>query len=163
MGPDILDIIILISMVFFIGSGLYNGLIGEVGGICAVIFGFWAASAWNQALAPFLGLINDPNWRLIAAYIIIFFAVMLCIGLLTKLLTRIVTYSFASWINRLGGAVLGFVKGFLLWLVLLIILQWVFPHAEFIQGSRTIPYFKAAIPYLQKILPPQIANRIYLS
>lgn len=162
MGHDIFDLIILFTLLGFTVRGFQLGLIGEVAGICSVIFGFWAASSWNGIVAPWLEFIADPNWRVITACVLIFFAVMLAIGVIARILQKIASWSFVGWINRLTGAILGFIKGVLIWLLLLIIISAILPQAEFLRTSRTLPYFKATIPYIQQWLPPDIAARIRL-
>lgn len=162
MGKDIFDLIIISTLAFFTLRGLSNGLIGEIAGICSLVFGFWAASAWNGTLAPYLTFIHDPNWRSIAACVIILVSVMLAIGLLARVMQKIASWSFVGWLNRLGGAILGFVKGVILWALLIIILNAMMPGAQFIREARAFPYFKSIIVQINHWLPPALASRIHL-
>ena len=160
MGTEIFDLIIIITLALFTLRGISNGLIGEVAGIAALLGGFWAARAWNADLAPYLSFISDPSGQRIAACVIIFIAVMLAIGFIAKILKKIASYSFVGWIDKLGGAILGFAKGLLLWTLLFIVLVNLFHDAPFLRDSRAIPYFQAIIAQIQPWLPPELASKL---
>lgn len=160
MGADIFDLIILLSLIFFIISGFIRGLIGEIAGLCAAIFGFWGAAVWNERLAARLAFISNPDWRLICASVIIFFGIMLLVGMAARILEKIATFSFIGWLNRLGGGLFGLLKGIIIWLFALLLLQAFFQNAEFMRESRALPYFKSMVPYIQQILPPDLARHV---
>lgn len=160
MGQDIFDLIIVVSLVLFTIRGITNGFIGEIAGICSLIGGFWAARAWNAQVAPWLNFISDPSLRSIAACVLVFVVVMLAIGLLARILKKIVSFSFAAWADRLAGAVLGLAKGLLIWALIFIILEKLFSESPFLRDSRALPYFNAIIDQIRQWLPPELANRI---
>lgn len=160
MSQDILDLVIVVTLVLFTIRGIRNGLIGEVAGIFSLVGGFWAARAWNGDLAAYLTFIEDPSWRIIASCVLIFIAVMLGIGLIARILKKIVSYSFAGWLDKIGGALLGLAKGILLWALLFIVLANLFQNAPFLQQSRSYPYFQHIIAQIQPYLPESIANKI---
>lgn len=160
MAQDILDLIIVITLVLFTLRGVRNGLVGEVAGIFSLLGGFWAARAWSAKLVPYLSFIQDPSWRIIASSVIIFIAVMLVIGFLARLLKKIISYSFAGWIDKIGGALFGLAKGVLLWALLFIVLVNLFQDAPFLRDSRALPYFRHIIELIQPYLPEGIASRI---
>lgn len=160
MGQDIFDLIIVVTLVLFTIRGVTNGFIGEVAGICSLIGGFWAARAWNAQVAPWLNFISDPSLRSIAACALVFVAVMLAIGLLARILKKVISFSFAAWADRLAGAVLGLAKGLLVWALIFIVLEKLFSDAPFLRDSRALPYFTAIIDQIKQWLPPELASRI---
>ena len=160
MGQDIFDLVIVVTLVLFTIRGLTNGFIGEAAGIVSLIGGFWAARAWSAQVAPWLDFISDPSLRSIAACALVFIAVMLAIGLLARLLKKIMSFSFAAWADRLAGALLGLAKGALIWALIFIVLEKLFRDAPFMRDSRMLPYFTALIDQIRQWLPPDLASRI---
>lgn len=160
MGHDIFDLVIIVTLVFFTLRGASNGFVGEVAGIFSLVGGFWAARAWNGQVAPYLDFIADPGLRSIAACALIFVVVMLAIGLLARILKKIVAFSFVAWADRLAGALLGLCKGLLIWALVFIVLEKLFQDAAFMRDSRALPYFSALIDQIRQWLPPELASRI---
>lgn len=160
MGPDIFDLVIVITLALFTIRGATDGFVGEVAGIFALIAGFWAARAWNAQLAPYLTFIGNPSWRIAAACAILFLVAMIAIGFLARILKKIMAFSFAAWIDRFAGAILGLVKGVLLWALVIVLLEKLFQDAQFLRESRALPYFDAIIDQFRQWLPPDLANKI---
>lgn len=160
MGQDIFDLIIVVTLVFFTLRGVTNGFVGEAAGILSLLGGFWAARAFNAQLAPHLTFISDPSLRYIVACALLFIGVMLGIGLLARILKKIIAFSFVAWADRLAGALLGLAKGVIIWALLIIVLQKLMGNAPFLQDSRAVPYFGAIIDMARQWLPPEVATHI---
>lgn len=162
MGQDIFDLIIVLALVFFAGRGFAHGFVGEVAGVVSLVGGFWAAHAYHPLLSPRLTSIADPAWRTIAAYVLIFLAVILAVAVLARILQKILSFSFVSWADRLAGGLLGLAKGVLLCAVVLLLLQKLFGDAEFLRHSRALPYFNSLISQVRGWLPPDLISRFGL-
>lgn len=162
MGQDIFDLIIILVLVYFLGRGFVHGFVGEVAGIVSLVGGFWVARAYHPELSRHLTAIADPAWRTIAAYVLIFLAVILTVAVLARLLQKILSFSFVSWADRLAGGLLGLAKGALLCALALLVLQKFFHDAPFMQHSRVLPYFNALIQQVRGWLPPDLLARLGL-
>lgn len=160
MGQDIFDLVIVVTLVFFTLRGIGNGFIGEAAGILSLVGGFWAARTFSGQLSPHLDFISDPSLRYVAACAILFIGVMLAIGLVARILQKVIALSFAAWADRLGGALLGLAKGILLWAIIIVLLEKLFRDAPFMRDSRVLPYLGAIIDQLKQWLPPQLAEHI---
>ena len=160
MGQDIFDLIIVLALVYFAGRGFVHGFVGEVAGVVSLVGGFWAAHAYHSLLSPRLTAIADPAWRTIAAYVLIFLAVILVVAVLARLLQKILSFSFVSWADRLAGGLLGLAKGVLLCALALLVLQKFFHDAPFMQHSRVLPYFNALMEQVRTWLPPDLVSRL---
>ncbi|MDR2744503.1 MAG: CvpA family protein [Desulfovibrio sp.] len=156
MGQDIFDLIVILMLVFFAGRGFLQGFVSEVAGLVSILGGFWAAQAWHTSLAGRLGFISGQSWRIIAAYVLIFLAVILAVALLARVLQKILVFSFVSWVDKTAGALVGFAKGMLLCALVLIILQKFFPDEPFMKQSRTMPYLSALADQVRSWLPPEL-------
>lgn len=160
MSQDIFDLVIVVTLLFFAIRGVRNGFVGEIAGIASLVGGFWAAKTWVGALAPRLQFISDPAWRPLAASVIIFIVVMLAIGLIARLVQKMLSWSFAGWIDKLAGFFLGLAKGVLIWALLFIVLEKLFSDAQFMRDSRAVPYFSALIDQIRAWLPPDIVGKL---
>ena len=159
MGHDILDLIILLTLAFFAVRGGINGFVGEVAGILGLIGGFWAANAWHYQAASLVNFIADPAWRSIVAYLLIFMAVLLAVGLFARLLRKLISLSFIGWVDKLAGMLLGLGKGVLLCSIVFLLLQTVFRNAPFLENSRTRPHFAILTEHMRSWLPHDILER----
>lgn len=160
MEQDIFDLIIVLTLVFFAGRGFAHGFVGEVAGVVSLLGGFWAAHAYHPLLAPRLTFIADPAWRAIAAYVLIFLAVIMAVAVLARILQKILSFAFVSWADRLAGMLLGLAKGVLLCALALLVLQKFFHHASFMRHSRVLPYFNALMEQVRTWLPPDLLSRL---
>lgn len=160
MGQVVFDLIILGTLVIFTVRGAISGFVVEIAGIFSLLAAFWAARAWNGEVAGWLDFISDPSLRTIAACVLIFVAVMLLIGFIARLLKKIIAFSFAAWLDRIAGAVLGFVKGVLVWTLVVIVLEKLFYDSPFLKNSQALPYFDVIIDQIRSWLPPDLASRI---
>lgn len=159
MGQDIFDVVVIATILFFALRGLHNGFVGEVAGIFSLFAGFWCARAWHAQLAPYLQFISDPAWRDIGSCVIIFIGAMLCVGILARIIKKIIKFSFAAWLDKLAGLFLGLAKGVLVWALIIIVLDKLFHDAQFMRDSRAIPYFSTIIDHIAKWLPSDFAAR----
>ncbi|MDR3362920.1 MAG: CvpA family protein [Desulfovibrio sp.] len=162
MGQDIFDLATILALVFFAARGFMRGFVGELAGIVSLAGGLWAAYAWHPQLSSYLTAIRDPTWRVIAAYVLIFLAVIILVAILARALQKILSFSFVSWADKLAGGLLGLTKGIILCAFVLLVLKKFFYDAPFLQQSRALPYFNAVIEQLRALLPPDALSRIGL-
>ena len=106
-----LDIVILVLIAFPTLIGLRIGIIKAVLSLAGVIAGVILAGQYYTALAEKLTFISQANLAEIAAFAIIMIGVMIIAAVLASLLKWIISAVLLGWVNRLGGAVFGFVLG----------------------------------------------------
>ena len=113
----LIDLVLILIWSGFVFYGLFFGLIRTLGSLLAVIAGAWAASIFyldlfNLIESWFFGL---DNLGKIVCFIIVFTVANRLIGFIFMILDK--TFSifsiipFMKTINRLGGAILGFLEG----------------------------------------------------
>lgn len=166
---SVVDIILLLLLAGFVFYGLFFGLIKTIGSLAGVVVGAWVASRaylWVFAFVKPLAFGND-NWGIIICFILCFTIVNRLVNLGFALLDK--TYHvfsiipFLKTINRLGGAVFGFLEGGLvLGLVLYVVVRyapgggWFFGQ---LKGSRLAPFL---LDFSTMIVPllPEILRRL---
>jgi len=106
-----LDIVILIIIIIPTLIGLKVGIIKALLSIAGVIVGVILAGRYYVVLAEHLTFISQPSLAKIAAFAIILIVVMIIAAVLASVIKWVVSAVMLGWVNRLGGAVFGFVLG----------------------------------------------------
>ena len=106
-----LDIAILVLIAIPTLICLRIGIIKAVLSLAGVVFGVILAGHFYVALSEQLTFISQANLAKIAAFAIILIGVMLIAAVLASLLKWATSFVMLGWVNRLGGAVFGFVLG----------------------------------------------------
>ncbi len=109
--------IIGISVLF----SIIHGLVRELMALAAWIVAFIAAQLYAAEIAPFMpAAISSPALRVLGAFLAVFLAVLIAMSLLAAIISRLVKSAGLGALDRLLGAVFGFVRG--LAIVMLVVL-----------------------------------------
>jgi membrane protein required for colicin V production len=130
---NIFDIIIAALLIFGFIRGLLKGLFVEVASLVALIAGVYGAIHFSYFIAMLLA--NQVSWDeryiTIVSFAITFGIIVLVIGLLGKILTKIADFAALGLLNKLFGGIFGALKiGLVLSVILLI----------FSKLNNTIPF-----------------------
>ncbi len=106
-----LDVLILVIIGFATVSGLRTGLIKAVFTLAGVIIGIILAGRLYVPFSEQLTFIPQDNIARIVGFIIILGVVMVVAGVLASVLNWIASLVMLGWVNRLGGAIIGFIFG----------------------------------------------------
>ncbi len=109
-----LDIVIIVALIIPIFLGLFVGFIKTVLSLAGMIVGVVLASNFYQGLAGMLTFISNRSIANIVAFIIILAAVILVATLVAIFLRAILRATKLGWLDRIAGAVLGFLTGAIL-------------------------------------------------
>jgi len=117
------DIIIASLLVFGFIRGILKGLFVEVASLIALILGVYGAIHFSYFVGDFM--VNYVSWDeryiTIISFATTFAIIVLAIGLLGKLFTKIADFASLGLLNKLFGGVFGILKiGFVLSIILLI-------------------------------------------
>jgi membrane protein required for colicin V production len=106
-----LDIVIIVALIIPTFLGLMLGLAKMVLSLAGIIVGVILASNFYEELAGVLTFVSNQNIANIIAFIIILVGVILLAILAAILLRAILRAMTLGWVDRVGGAILGFVTG----------------------------------------------------
>ncbi len=106
-----LDIIIAVSLVVPIFTGLKQGLIKAALSLAGLIVGVILASNFYQQLGSVMGFISNEDIANVVAFIIILVVVMIVANVVAALLKFTAKVAMLGWVDRLGGAIFGFLMG----------------------------------------------------
>jgi membrane protein required for colicin V production len=106
-----LDIIILILIVVPTVIGLKIGIIKALFTIAGGVVGLILAGRLYESFAGVLTFISSEGIAKVVAFAIIFIGIMVIAAVLATVLKKLVSAVLLGWVNKLGGAVFGFLLG----------------------------------------------------
>ena len=152
------DAIILAILVWFTYAAFNAGLIREIITIIGAVFAVALAGLLYTDLAKDIDVaVNNIETSKIISFGVIFGAVILASQLIAMFLKQAASILFLGIFDSLGGAFIGFAKGFIICEILLIY-GITFPslHVQAaIDGSTLAPIFLHALPVLKSLLPAE--------
>jgi membrane protein required for colicin V production len=157
----LIDWLILLVLLVSVLSAAKNGFFLEVFSLAGALLGLVLAS-WNyQRLLPWIS-----HWihSLAAAEALSFLLIALGVMLLAGLLGRLIRWSVHSiglgWADRFLGALFGFIKGFVLVTIAVLVIAAFFPQASWFRHSRLAPCFLTAVHQASIAAPGGLERRI---
>jgi membrane protein required for colicin V production len=152
-----LDIVIVIFLGITTITGLSRGLVKTIIPIVGIILGIVLAGQFYGSVADWLSTwFHSPSQAKIAGFAIIFIVVVIVSLIIASLLSKFLNLLLLGWVDKLGGAVLGFVIGGLVCgAILTIITKYNFAGIEgTIRDSSLasffVDHFNMALPFLPR-------------
>lgn len=111
------DIILAVSLFGFVWGGLVTGMIQSIGGLVGLFLGQLLASRLYEPFSRVIEPLFNGNAVVakIASFILLFLLITRLIGLafffIEKMFNLIAIFPGIKSLNRLGGAILGFLEG----------------------------------------------------
>lgn len=149
-----LDIVIIVALLAPTVIGLKRGLISGVLSLIGLIIGVILAGNFYASIAPLLTFIPSEKVANVVAFVAIILGVMLITAVLARLLRFVVSMVMLSWVDHLGGAILGFLMGAIFWSALLAV--WVkFFGAGLVTESFLAEVLLDNFPLILSFLPDE--------
>jgi len=151
-----LDIVILVMLAIGIFTGLKNGIIKGVLLLAGIIVGVILAGNYYQILAGSLGFIGNTGAQEILAFIIIIGVAMLAASIVAWFLRNILKAVLLGWVDKLCGAVFGFLMAAIFWgAILATWIQFLPGQAGIVTESATAAFLLNIFPLALGLLPEQ--------
>lgn len=160
----LVDVILLVIVGLFVLFGLFFGLVHTLGSLIGTILGIVVSTRLiDPAFDRFGFLLGGGGVAKVVLFVIIFLLVSRLIGLLfwvaEKVLGIFAILPFAKSINRLLGAVFGFVEGVVVVGVVLFFALQYLPDAAVraaLEQSAVANYLLATVAALQVLFPESV-------
>ena len=154
-----LDIIIIVLIAVPGLRGLYRGLLEELTALAAVILGVIFANKYYYDVAPLVEKVfSDPKIVGILAYALVFSCVVLVVTVFGKLLRKVLSVTFAGWLDHLAGCLLGAGVGLVLSCLAYMVINHFSPQADLLRNSQLVPYLEQAVQWGREMLPQLLKN-----
>ncbi len=157
-GMNSLDIIFLILIGASVLYSFIRGLVREVFSFLAIIMGFFGASYGYLAMANWLGRwMGNETLAQVLSFAILFVLIALGLGLLGRVLSRLVKKMDLGWADRMGGAAFGFIKAiFLIAIILLVLTAFLPPRSKLLSESEVSPVALTIARQLSYLVPEKL-------
>lgn len=175
ISTNSIDIIILAIFFLSILIGFGRGLVSEILSLIVLVAAFIVGIVFTGSLATYFA--STPAMQNVmsgsstaaaepATYVVfaisfaILFVITYIIGCVVKLLLNMMfTASGFGFVNRLLGAIFGFVRGYLINLVLIFLIT-LSPFAmnDTWKKSKYVPLFQPQVAWLANVVSPKLAN-----
>jgi membrane protein required for colicin V production len=151
---NLLDVIIAVIILFCLIRGIFRGLIKEIASIIGVLVGFYAGYTYYPLVTKYLKTwINPSAYLNIIAFLLLFCSIFILISILGVIIKYLLNIAFLGWLDRVGGALFGALKGVLIFSVLLLTLTAFLPKgAALIRDSRLAPYGSVVSEQMAKMV-----------
>ncbi|MDR2018000.1 MAG: CvpA family protein [Syntrophobacterales bacterium] len=145
------DIIVLATFGILTIIGWWKGLVKQLFGLAGMIGGFMLAMKYYQPTSKFLANIHSGPAKTIS-FVAIFLTCVIVAILMGRVMGKFVSDANLGFIDRTGGAVLGFLKGCIVVSVLVIILTtFLSPDNHLFKQSATIRHIRPMVATLKKV------------
>jgi membrane protein required for colicin V production len=159
---SIADWIILGFLVFSVIAAAVEGFFHEAFKLAGLVVGYLLAAWQYQRLAErFAPHLKSPWVGEIAAFLIIFFAVLIVAGIAGRMARSVMKKAGLGTIDRFLGAVLGLLKGALVVAVVLLAMTSFAPAAKWLEDSELAPYFLVCGRAAIWLAPSEMRHRFY--
>jgi len=159
-----LDLSILILLLIFTLIGLIRGFIKQLFSICAIVGGILAGAILYKLAGDMLtknGLINNSDIAGILGFIVVMFFSYIIIQLLGWITHIIIGNIKLSWINRIGGGVLGLSIGFIIVLFAYSTTGiFISEKSPAFKSSVLLPYIKETSVLIKKTIPKDLKDKL---
>ncbi|MDP2160263.1 MAG: CvpA family protein [Flavobacterium sp.] len=111
-----MDFAIGILLIIGLYQGIKNGLFVEIASIISFILGVFIAIKFSYVVKSFLEdfVSWNPQTVQITSFVITLILVVVGVHLLAKIFTKIASFAFLGWINKLAGGIFSVLKTALL-------------------------------------------------
>ena len=148
-----LDIVLIVILAVSTVFGLKTGLIKAALSLAGMIIGVMVAGNYYVALSERLTFITHDGTAKVVAFAIILIGIMIIASIIAKFLKWATSLVLLGWVNRLGGAVFGFIMAGILCGAA--IAAWVnfFGGGSTIQNSAIAGILLDRLPLVLALLP----------
>jgi len=155
------DWLLIALLTYSVVKAFLQGFFREAFVVAGLIVGLLIASWGYQALAVKLtGLIATPSIAQFAAFLGILAVTMVIFTVAGRLLRKTASAIGLGMLDRLGGAVFGFVRGCLLGVAVLMSFTAFLPTAPWIRESRMAPYFLQGAHAVSFLVPEDLKHKL---
>jgi len=142
-------------------GGITQGLLRSVCSFCGLVFGLLIA-AWNYGrIAPFvLTIVRIDAVADAIGFLLIALTIMAVAGLIGHFISNVVHKIGLGCLDRLAGAMFGFLQGALLVMVSILVVLAFFPKSPWLANAELPKYFYGACHATTNLSPDELANRV---
>lgn len=153
---NLLDIIIIVTMIFFVVKGIFRGFIREVASLAGIILGIWLANHFQPQMTDFLKTyLPNSQYLPVMSFAIIFAFILILCNLLGWVLNLFFRKTFLGWVDKTLGGWLAITKGVILTYLIIVLLTFYVPaKTPLIAESKLAPLIIKSYQSMIRLISP---------
>ena len=153
----VLVFVVVVSTLAAFGKGLIRVLLSLLGLVVGIL-----AASWNYVFVAknFKNWINDNMVAQVVAFLLILVLVMMIFWAIARILQASVKAVGLGFLDRLLGAVFGFVRGLVLGVVAMMAVTAFLPESDVAKNSVLAPYFLDGVHAVSFVVPEHFQDQI---
>jgi len=153
---NLLDILIICTMIFFIVKGILRGFLREVASLAGVILGILLANHFQPRMTEVLkAYLPVSGFLPIVSFALLFGVVLVLCNLTGYGLSLLFKKAFLGWIDRTLGAGFAVVKGVIITYLVIVILTFFLPtQTPLVAQSKTAPWIISSYQVMTRLIAP---------
>lgn len=154
---NVLDIMIIITMLFLFVRGLMRGFVREIASLAGVILGIVLAIRFQPQASTFIKTFLPPiSFLPLLAFAGIFLVVLIVCNLLGWGFRWLFKKALLGWVDRTLGVGLAVIKGIILTYLVIVLLTFFLPaQTPLIAQSRLAPEIISSYQYMVGLISPE--------
>ena len=159
----IFDYAVLGVLLVSVLLSIFRGAVRELLSLAGWVVAFMAARSLSVDLAPMIPpSIEDESLRMSVAFVAIFLAVLVAMGLISMLLSALIKTVGLGFIDRMLGSVFGLVRGLLIVLMVVLLAgMTTLPQEPLWQKALLSKTLETAVGLTLPWLPQELSKRIH--
>ena len=157
----IVDWIIVVVVAAAVLAGIAPGFFRSAFSLAGLVLGL-ALASWNywrlaDLFKPFIHSIEISD---AIAFLLIAFAVMAVAAIFGSLVAKLFEKVGLGWLDRIAGAVFGFIEGMIFVTLCILVTVAFFPQTAWLTDARLPRYFFGALHVSVRVTPPRLSDRV---
>jgi len=160
-GLTLVDWIIVVVLAGAVLAGIARGFFRSAFSLAGLVVGVTLAS-WNywRIAAILRPMIHSAEVADAVGFLIIAFLVMAVAAIIGSLLAKLFEKVGLGCLDRIAGALFGFVEGLVFVMLCILVTVAFFPQTEWLTQARLPRYFFGALHVSVQITPPRLSERV---
>jgi membrane protein required for colicin V production len=155
-----LDMIIIGISALATALGLWKGMVRQIVTLAGVACGYFISLKLYEPVANILPKSIEPGVAKAISFVLIFVVFIIVSFILGAIVGNFLKIAGLGWANRLGGGLIGFLKGFVIIAIVVAVLIAFLPsNSAFLDNSITLPYVLSGIRIMGDIMPHDIQEK----
>jgi membrane protein required for colicin V production len=158
---NLLDILIISTLVYFIVKGILRGFIREIASLAGVVIGILLASRYQPEVTEVIQQFLNPGPYLsLIGFIVILVSVVVACNLLGWLIRLLLRKAPLGWLDRILGLCFALLKGVIVTYLAIVILTFFLPSGTpLIARSKVGPWIVVSYQSMVGLISPDHYQR----
>jgi membrane protein required for colicin V production len=156
-----IDLLIVAVLAISVISAFIKGFLVEIFSLAGIFVGLLVAAAnYTEFASRLMSWVSNREVAGLVSFLLIALGVMLLAGLIGRLLRSTVRQVGLGFLDRLLGALFGFLKGCAVVTLIVMAMAAFLPNAQWMKNSRLMPIFLTAAHEGSHITPFEFGQKI---